>query len=237
MVTAAPLGAGSAEEVPVALARLHRSLAPGALVDVDLAPLPGPRRDDVVVGAGFRRRGRATPDAGPVRLERLRTLADTVGPGLRVLVCGLNPSLRAADAGVGFVTGGNRFWPAALAAGLVTTDRDPWHALTVDRVGMTDLVKRASPAADVLTAAEYAEGLARVERLCAWLSPGALVVVGLAGWRAAADRRAVAGPQERLVGGRPAYVLPSTSGRNAGTSATALVEHLRAAAALADAAS
>ena len=32
----------------------------------------------------------------------------------------LNPSEHAADAGVGYVTPGNRFWPAALAAGLVT---------------------------------------------------------------------------------------------------------------------
>ena len=34
-------------------------------------------------------------------------------------MCGLNPSLYAADAGVGFARPGNRFWPAALAAGIV----------------------------------------------------------------------------------------------------------------------
>ena len=127
--------------------------------------------------------------------ERLRTLPDFVAPGLRLFVVGLNPSLYSADAGVGFARPGNRFWPAALAAGIVTADRDPWHAVTVDRVGMTDLVKRATVGAAELTTAEYRAGLARVERLAAWLRPGAVCFLGLAGWRAAADRKAVSGVQ------------------------------------------
>ena len=48
---------------------------------------------------------------------------------MRVLVAGLNPSLYTADAGVGYARPGNRFWPAALASGLVTRDRDPMSAL------------------------------------------------------------------------------------------------------------
>ena len=88
---------------------------------------------------------------------------------MRLLVCGLNPSVRAADAGVGLVTPGNRFWPAALAAGLVTRDRDPRHALLAHGVGMTDLVKRATPRAAELTRDEYRAGVERLGRLCAWL--------------------------------------------------------------------
>jgi TDG/mug DNA glycosylase family protein len=163
-----------------------------------------------------------------------RPLPDHVGPGMRLLVCGLNPSVHAATAGIGFVTPGNRFWPAALEAGIVSRDRDPDHALAAHGIGMTDLVARATPKADVLTKAEYAQGLARLERLCRRLAPGAVCFVGLAGWRAAVDRAAVAGVQERPVGGRPAYVMPSTSGLNAATPLAALVEHLRAAAELAD---
>ena len=63
---------------------------------------------------------------------------------MRLLVVGLNPSLYSADVGVGYRRPGNRFWPAALGAGLVTRDRDPSHALRVHGVGMTDLVKRAT---------------------------------------------------------------------------------------------
>ena len=106
-----------------------------------------------------------------------------------VLLCGLNPSLHAADAGVGFVTG-QRFWPAALAAGLVSADRDPWHALRHHRVGFTDLVKRATVAASELSTDEYRTGFARLERLAAWLEPGSSCSWGLAGWRAAVDRKA-----------------------------------------------
>jgi hypothetical protein len=53
--------------------------------------------------------------------------------------------------------------------------------------------------------------------------------VGLSGWRAAVDRRAVAGRQHEDFAGAPAYVMPSTSGLNARTSLAELVEHLGAA--------
>lgn len=163
-----------------------------------------------------------------------RSLPDRLGPDLRLVMVGLNPSLHAAEAGVGYVTPGNRFWPAMLEAGLATVDRDPDHLLRVHRIGMTDLVARASPRADELSTAEYRAGLAELEEKCERFAPRAVCFVGLAGWRAAADRKAIAGTQARLVGGRPAYVMPSTSGLNAATSLAVLVDHLRAAAALAD---
>lgn len=167
-----------------------------------------------------------------VSAQRLHTLADTVAPGMRVLVCGLNPSLYAADVGVGFARGSNRFWPAALDAGLVSRDRDPRHALVAHGIGMTDLVKRPTRQAAELTAAEYSEGLQRLERLAERLEPRVICFVGLAGWRAAVDRRATPGLQPRRIGGRPAYVMPSTSGLNARTSLGELTDHLRAAASL-----
>lgn len=157
-------------------------------------------------------------------------LPDHVGAGMRLLCVGLNPSVHAAEAGVGYVTGSNRFWPALAAAGLATRDRDPRHLLRHDHIGMTDLVKRPTPRADELSAAEYREGVTRLDALCAWLRPAAVAVVGLAGWRAAVDRRATVGWQDATVGGSPVYVLPSTSGLNARTSLADLVAHLRTAA-------
>lgn len=193
---------------------------------------------DVVRGAGFEIE-RLEVESHPshessIEIEaiRARTLPDVVGPGMRVLVCGLNPSLNAADAGVGFARPGNRFWPAAIAAKLVTVDRDPWHSLRHHGIGFTDLVKRATVGAAELSVAEYRAGLVRLERLAAWLEPGVVAFVGLAGWRAAVDRKAVAGPQVRTVGGRPVYVMPSSSGLNARSTVESLADHLRAAAAL-----
>ena len=159
-----------------------------------------------------------------------RALPDHVGAGMRLLCVGLNPSLHAADAGVGYVTGSNRFWRAMAQAGLATRDRDPRHLLRADRIGMTDLVKRATPRADALTTEEYRIGVTRLEQLCTWLRPGALAIVGLAGWRAGVNRKAPIGWQPEPLGPSPVYVLPSTSGLNAGTSLDQLALHLATAA-------
>jgi double-stranded uracil-DNA glycosylase len=229
------------ERLPMALAELHRALLVGGVLHLavctgdrlDRPTLDDHRLRDLLVGAGFEPDGveRAADDRVVARARRARTLPDTVGPRMRLLICGLNPSLYAADAGVAFARPGNRFWPAALAAGLVSLDRDPDHALRHHGIGMTDLIKRATVAAAELTNAEYRTGLARVERLVRWLRPGSVCFVGLAGWRAAVDRRAQAGPQSQDLGGVPVYVMPSTSGLNARTSLGQLEGHMRAAAA------
>jgi len=238
--------------LPMALADLHRATAVDSLLYLDVRrgdregarpgdDFPGrffaewqpePLRD-VVAGAGF-----IVDDVDleeewiRVRARRGRTLPDTVGPGMRLLVCGLNPSIYAADVGVGYARPGNRFWPAAVAAGLLDRDRDPVDALVRHGVGMTDLVKRATTGARELSIAEYRDGAARVERLVRWLQPGAVCFVGLTGWRAAVDPGALAGEQPEEFGGVPAYVMPSTSGANAHARPEELAEHLRGAAAL-----
>jgi TDG/mug DNA glycosylase family protein len=152
---------------------------------------------------------------------------------MRLLLCGLNPSPASVEAGVGFARPGNRFWPAAHAAGLATKDRDPRHALLVDGLGMTDLVKRPTRTAAELTTEEYRAGLHRVQRLVEWLQPGVVCFIGLAGWRAAVDRKATAGPQPEPLGPAPVYLMPSTSGLNAHSQLPDLTAHLRAAADLA----
>jgi TDG/mug DNA glycosylase family protein len=250
--------------LPLALAGLHRALDRGGVLDLtvfrgDGDARTGPDDDfpgrlftwwqpdslvDVLVGAGFtvdEVSGTGVADGTDgdhgklcVRATRARTLPDTVGAGMRLLVCGLNPSIYSADAGVGFARPGNRFWPAALAASIVSTDRSPDRALADHGIGMTDIVKRATVAAADLTPDEYRAGLARVERLVSWLRPGAACFVGLAGWRAAVDRRAVAGVQPTGLAGVPVYLMPSTSGLNAAYRLPELVDHLRAAAHLAD---
>jgi TDG/mug DNA glycosylase family protein len=186
-----------------------------------------------LVGAGFEVEHTETVDAAWPQLRitarRARSLADHVGPDMRLLLCGLNPSLYSADLGVNFARPGNHFWPAMLEAGLATVDRDPRHLLRHHRIGMTDLVKRATVAADELTTDEYAAGVTRLEHLCTWLRPGALYLVGLAGWRAAVDRKARPGWQPEGLGGVPVYLGPSTSGLNASTQLAGHIAHLRAA--------
>jgi TDG/mug DNA glycosylase family protein len=235
--------------LPIALAHLHRSLAVGAPVVLSVVEGDdeGEMADDDIGGrffANWRRETLADVAVGAgldldvidvvgdelwVTATRARTLPDFVGPDMNVLVCGLNPSLVAADVGVGFGGATNRFWPAALAAGLVTRTHDPFHALAVDGVGMTDLGKRATPRAADLTVAEYSAGIGRVHRLVEWLRPRTVLFVGLTGWRAAVDREARPGLQPARFGDARAYLMPSTSGANAHASRADIERHLRAA--------
>jgi TDG/mug DNA glycosylase family protein len=236
--------------LPLALADLHRVLVVGAAVDIQVlvgsyegralpddtfggrffSSWPADALHDILVGAGFDVTAvEVDDDVVRAQAVRARTLADIVAPGLRLLMVGLNPSLYAAERGVGYARPGNRFWPALLEAGIVTRDRDPDHALKAHAVGMTDVVKRATVAAKEIAPAEYRQGMARVERLTQWLAPAAVCLVGLSGWRAVVDARARPGLQPERFGGRPVYVMPSTSGANAHAQLPELVQHLRAA--------
>src|SRR5690606_34179285 len=110
------------EQLPLALRELHGSIAVGTDVELHLPAGPDELLTDVMEGAGLPVVGLHPPRGGgrsqQVRARRERTIADTVAPGMRMLLVGLNPSLVAADAGVGFFRAGNRAWPALLRARL-----------------------------------------------------------------------------------------------------------------------
>src|SRR5438876_300696 len=82
-----------------------------------------------------------------------RTIPDVIGPGLRVLFCGINPSLYSAAVGHHFARPGNRFWPTLHAAGFTERSLSPFEDATLlDRgYGLTNLVRRATAMADELT--------------------------------------------------------------------------------------
>ena len=235
-----------ARRLPLALARLHWAMAAGAALTLSVVAGDGEgeRADDdspgryfwywqpgsltrLLTGAGFDV-AEAGVDGDRVwtSATRARTLPDTVTEGLRVLVCGLNPSVVAADAGYGYAGPTNRFWRAAVAAGLVTHPRDPLACARQDRVGMTNLVKRAARNATMVTAEEYRWGAERVRWVAEWLRPVTVLFVGLAGWRLAVDRHARPGLQPERFAGVPAYVMPSTSGLNAHATLAELTGHM-----------
>ena len=231
-----------ATKLPLALADLHLALPPQDEVVVHLEARPSldwsrQRAVDLVIGAGFLSCGKVTKKSSGfvLRLKRIRSLPDTVGSNMQVLIIGLNPSPYSADTGIGYGRPGNRFWPAALKAGLVSIDRDSRHALSHHGVGMTDLVRRTTARADEVERTEFEAGFERIERLAAWLKPTVCCFIGLGGWRLVVDRKAVAGRQTDSVGGCPVYVMPHTSGLNAHSRLEDLVKHLAAVFAMAGA--
>ena len=231
---------GSARNLPLALAEQHRTLCVGRTIRAVLHPRPtrlwGRQLAlDLAIGAGFASIGPVLYRKGVayLTLQRLRSLPDTVSSGMRLLVVGLNPSPYSADKGIGYARPGNRFWPAALQARIVSIDRDPDHALRHHGLGMTDLVRRTTRRADEVSIKEYQVGFARVVRLVQWLAPRAVCFVGLGGWRSIVDAKAKAGIQASQVGGRPVYLMPHTSGLNAHCRLEDLAQHFARAASLA----
>jgi TDG/mug DNA glycosylase family protein len=145
-------------------------------------------------------------------------LGPILGPGLRVLFVGINPSLRSAEVGHHFARPGNRFWSTLHAAGYtprrLRPDED--RELPAHGIGVTNLCLRPTRAASELTRAELRAGAVELERTVRRHRPRLVAVVGLTAYRSAFGRpTATMGLQPSWIAGRPLWVLPNPSGLNA----------------------
>jgi len=145
-------------------------------------------------------------------------MPDLIAPGLRVLFCGINPSVYSAVVGYHFARPGNRFWPALHASGFtrrLLAPREQRELLSLG-CGITNVVDRATVSADMLADEELAEGGRRLERKVRRYRPQVLAVLGIGAWRTAFGHpRASLGPQPQSLGGARVWVLPNPSGLNA----------------------
>src|SRR5256885_13786869 len=124
--------------------------------------------------------GGARPTAADLAAAHGRQVPDIVAPRLRVLFCGINPSLYSAAVGHHFARPGNRFWPTLHGAGFTDRLLSPFEdGLLLDRgLGCTNLVARATARADELTPDELRRGAGRLDRLPRGLRAGGRPVVG-----------------------------------------------------------
>ena len=112
------------------------------------------------------------------------------------------------------IASGRRFTPRALRRGAFNhgNAKRCWPA----GIGVTNLVRRATVAADELAPAELRAGARRLARKVARFRPRVVAIVGIGAYRTAFDRpRATLGRQEETIGGAMVWVLPNTSGLNA----------------------
>jgi TDG/mug DNA glycosylase family protein len=161
--------------------------------------------------------GPGKPTGPEIAAARGKTVPDVIAPGLRILFCGINPSLYSAAVGHHFARPGNRFWPALHAGGL--TDRllrpHEERELLGLRFGITNLFDLATARADELSAEELVAGKRRLEAKVERHRPSVLAVLGVTAYRSAFDRpRAVLGPQAETIAGGAIWVLPNPSGLN-----------------------
>jgi double-stranded uracil-DNA glycosylase len=169
-------------------------------------------------------------------------LPDLVGPGVRLLFVGVNPGLRSAALGAPFTGHGNRFYPALFQAGILDRMIDVARGLAPqDRrrlitlgVGITSLVARPTRRADEVHPGELAAGVERLTATVARLQPAVVAILGITAYRIAFARpRARPGPQPEAFDGRPLWVVPNPSGRNAHASVATLAAAYREVAAAA----
>jgi TDG/mug DNA glycosylase family protein len=137
----------------------------------------------------------------------------------RILLVGINPSLRSAEVGHHFAGPGNPFWRLLHASGLVDepfTYEDDVR-LPACGLALTNIVPRATRAASELTRAEFEEGRRALARLIARLQPNVVAFVGVTVYRAFFGPRVTmgAGPKPERIGGARVFVLPNPSGLNA----------------------
>ncbi|MEA2571061.1 MAG: double-stranded uracil-DNA glycosylase [Acidobacteriota bacterium] len=147
-----------------------------------------------------------------------KTIADVIAKDLDVLFCGINPGLYTAAVGHHFGRPGNRFWPTLYGAGF--TPRlfrpDEQQELLAHRIGITNLVARATTAAAELTDDELAAGGKILTRKVKRYAPRVLAIVGVGAYRTAFGHpRAQLGLQPESIATTAIWVLPNPSGLNA----------------------
>lgn len=157
---------------------------------------------------------------------------DLVGPGLKLLFVGINPSIMSAETGFHFAHPVNRFYPALRAAGILPDDvltLEQAAPVLVERgVGITNLVARESVRADELDDDELRAGRARLERFVTGHGPRVVAVAGITAFRTAfGERHARPGRQGTGIGEAELWVVPNPSGLNAHATIETLAEAYR----------
>ncbi len=149
---------------------------------------------------------------------------------LDVLFCGINPGLYTAAVQQHFGRPGNRFWPTLFGAGFTPRLFHPSEQYELLKLGygITNVVARATAAADELSREELLEGGRLLVRRVKRYKPRYLAIVGVGAYRTAFERpKAKMGLQEAPIAETRIWVLPNPSGLNANYQADALVALFR----------
>jgi len=150
---------------------------------------------------------------------RFKPLHDAIGANTRVLLVGINPGIRSAETGHHFAGYSNRFWKLLHESGLTTEllRAEDDARLPEWSLGITNLIRRATPGVNTLRPEEYVAGLRTLRRKVQRLKPEVVAFIGVSLYRAIAG---VKGPiplglQPGTFHGARIVVLPNPSGRNA----------------------
>jgi TDG/mug DNA glycosylase family protein len=147
-----------------------------------------------------------------------KTVPDIIAPNLRVLFCGINPSVYSAAVGHHFARPGNRFWRSLHNAGFTNRLLSPFEDrdLLQFGYGLTNIVDRATARADQLAPEELIQGQQQLSAKVQQYQPRFLAILGISAYRTAFYRpKAVMGKQDESLHSAIVWVLPNPSGLNA----------------------
>lgn len=158
------------------------------------------------------------PSADEIRQAVGKTVPDVIDKRLKVLFCGINPSLYSAAVGHHFARPGNRFWPVLHKAGFTERQLSPDEdrKLLLYGYGITNIVDRATARADELSADELLKGAVTLRKKLKRFRPKVLAVLGKGAFEIGFQQARVDwGPQKELLEETVVWVLPNPSGLNA----------------------
>ena len=140
-----------------------------------------------------------------------------LGPGVRVVFCGINPGRASAEAGAAFANPRNDFWRLLHAAGFTPRLLLPeeQHELLAHGIGLTNAARRTTRGSGDLRRADFLGAAERLERIADSLHPHVIAFVGKTAYTGTFGERCELGVQERRLGDTALFVLPSTSPANA----------------------
>lgn len=155
---------------------------------------------------------------------------DVIVPNLKVLFCGINPSLMSAAVGHHFARPGNRFWRTLAGADLTPRLLRPEEDQILPQfgIGITNLVARATRTAAELSPSEYRSGMRTLTAKVAQYRPRTIAFVGIGAYRLATQEpKASIGLQRQGIGEASVWVLPNPSGLNGHYQLPRLIELYR----------
>lgn len=206
-------------------ARITRSRSSSSLPQ---SPTPSPKRSP--------RRRKSPPTHTPTTAVCL--LRDTIPANLTLLLVGVNPGIMTGTTGFAYAHPSNLYWKLLHSSGITTIRHPPsdtYKLPALYNVGNTNIVKRPSRDASMLSKAEVDAGVPVLEAKIAAQRPEAVCLVGKGIWEAVfrvRHGRAIRKEEFRYGwqdeaenmgctdesewGGAPVFVATTTSGLAAG---------------------
>src|SRR5271154_5132437 len=161
--------------------------------------------------------------------KSMRTLPDYLRKGMKMILVGANPGDRSARVGHYYAGRNNQFWNIMYKSGVIPEPigYEDDRRMVEFGIGMTDLVKRPTRGIEEIERQEFAEGRVLLAQKLEDLKPRVIAFKDRMVYEKFSGRPCKLGLQKEQLYGARVFVLPSTSGKNGGTSLSVKKRYFR----------